>query len=187
MAGRVKESNFPFVRNSVLRENLDRVFNLILELITLVESGGHDPLTKSGLRKTIVIYTASIIEALLLFCLEEKKPQGGYVRTQKEFKISKRLYQTDAGEEIVVGHDVEQSVSIKLDKMNLDQATKLSFEHKIISKALAKRINEVRDMRNRQHLTGMDAVDKDYTERDLAFVFEVAKEVKKRARDISWF
>jgi len=63
------ESNFIFVKNEILRQNLDEAFNHIITLLPFTESTNYKEPAKSAFRKTIIIYTASIIEALLFYFL----------------------------------------------------------------------------------------------------------------------
>ena len=75
-------SNFAFVTDKILRENLDVAFEHVTDLLSLSESNSYSSLAKSSFRKTIIIYTASIIEALLLYFLKKKF-------TEKDLEIEK--------------------------------------------------------------------------------------------------
>lgn len=85
-----KSSNFAFITDPILRENLDRVFDHILELLYLSESARYNDILKSSFRKTIIIYTASIIEGLLLYTLKQKKTEEECAQEKKE-ELSKQL------------------------------------------------------------------------------------------------
>lgn len=86
-----RESNFEFIRDDALRENLDRVFDHIIELVSLAESSAYDSVLRSSFRKTVIIYTGSIIEALLLHILKVHKTEEECARSFSEFKIIKDI------------------------------------------------------------------------------------------------
>jgi hypothetical protein len=71
----------------------------------------------------------------------------------------------------------KKSQSVKFNKLNLDQVNKLCKEHKLVDLNLFSRVNDVRELRNRQHLGGLEEIEVTYTKKDLEFVFSVAKDV----------
>lgn len=70
------ESNFSFVTDEVLRVNLDVTFRHLIELLSLSESDKYSETLKSSFRKMVIIYTASIVEALLLWILKRGEERG---------------------------------------------------------------------------------------------------------------
>ena len=70
MMDMTQDSNFPFIDNPVLRKNIDEAFDHILTLLPFTESEDYNEPAKSAFRKTIIIYTASIVEALLFYVLD---------------------------------------------------------------------------------------------------------------------
>lgn len=182
MAPATTNSNFEFINDDALRENLDRAFDHILELISLSESPEYDKALRSSFRKTIIIYTASIIEALLLHILKQSKTEEECAFVKMEFEIVQNIYQIDEQKRIVLGEDKGVRERLRFDKLNLDQIMKLCREHSLINTDFFSEIDRVRALRNRQHLGGLSEIDRDYTKKDLEFVFSVAREVKIIAR-----
>jgi hypothetical protein len=178
-----EESNFEFVDDAILRGNLDRIFDHILELLLLSESSSYDPVLKGSFRQTIIIYTASIIEGLLLYALGQKKTEKDCAREKKVFSITKEIYQIDSTHRIVLVEDRVELDVVKFAKINLDQLNKLCKEYDVIENTLYERVDKVRALRNRQHLGSLQDVDSEYSARDLEFVFSVAREVKRIAQD----
>ncbi|MEA2097566.1 MAG: hypothetical protein U9P70_00605 [Patescibacteria group bacterium] len=66
------KTNFPKIKDSVLRGNLDIVLNYVLTLLALSKAKKYDAIIKSSFRKSVVIYTSSIIEAMILYLLKQK-------------------------------------------------------------------------------------------------------------------
>ena len=168
-------SHFPFIGNSVLRNNLDITFQHIVELTTIADI--YDKVLSSSFRKTIIIYTASIIEALLLWKLK-KVIKTAKVELSGEWKFYdiKILYNIDASEEVIGAKRRKEKKQInKLDFMRIiDYCDK----YKIVTKKFSEEIHNVRELRNRLHIGGLSKVEKEYTKKDLKFVFGVAKKIK---------
>src|SRR3990167_5449357 len=112
-------SNFPFVSDLVLRENLDIAFNHILDLIPFSESKSYSDLAKSSFRKTVIIYTASIIEALLLYLLEKKYTKEDLVIYKWDFTNKIVLHEVTDSHQIIAGDYMKNPEKIKFEKLNL--------------------------------------------------------------------
>ena len=174
-------SNFSFIDDPVLQSNLDTAFDHIVDLLTLSESescGDKDALV-SSLRKTIIIHTASVIEALLLWKLKQifgnKK-----IELDDEWKYSdiKILHKLTSSEEIIAGRRKKDKKDI--DRIDFVRITDLCFQHGLIStEELRRDVNEVRLLRNRLHIGGLVAAEKEYSKENLEFCFGVASKIKK--------
>lgn len=179
-----EQSSFPFVTDEVLRANLDSTFRHLVELFTLSESAKYSDAIKSSFRKTTIIYTASVIEALLLWMLKRSKCEEELAKRQTIFAVAKVIYEINPVERIVLGREEQKTEKFRFDKLNLDQVNALCKEHGIISESVFKDVDEVRKLRNRLHISTLAAVEQDYTKKDLEFVFSVARTVKNLAREM---
>lgn len=177
-------SSFPFVDDAILRENLDIAFDHLTELAYLCETPKYNPVLKSSFRKTTIIYTASIIEALLLWLLKKRINEVDLKKETKIFQISKDIYKINSEEKIVLGKEVIKIESIKFSKLNLGEINVLCRSNGLIVDKMFKDVDRVRELRNRQHIGNLEVVEKDYTKTDLEFVFSVAREVKNLARKL---
>ena len=173
-------SNFSFITDLILRANLDRTFDHILDLLTLSESDPYKDkkILASSLRKTIVIHTASIIEALLLWKLkQELKNKRVELGDEWKYFNIKVIHKFSESEEIIAG--ARKKEVKKINQLDLIRITDLCKKYKIINNKLAKRVHQLRELRNRLHIGGLTAMEKEYTKKDLNFVFDVAKAVKR--------
>ncbi|MBI4136213.1 MAG: hypothetical protein HY481_01515 [Candidatus Vogelbacteria bacterium] len=177
-----KVSNFSFIHDGILRENLDITFDHLLELLSLSESPDYTDTLKSSFRKTVIIYTASIIEALLLWVLKENKTEDELSKKQTVFRISKVIYKINETEQIVLGKNKIKIEKSRFEKLNLDQINSLCKDHGLISKDVFGDIDKVRTLRNRLHISTLKVIEKDYSKTDLEFVFSVASEIKNLAK-----
>ncbi|HBV01120.1 MAG TPA: hypothetical protein DEF00_01845 [Candidatus Taylorbacteria bacterium] len=177
-----QEANFAFVTDTVLQRNLDITFEHLIELLSLSESGRYTETLKSSFRKTVIVYTASIVEALLLWTLKQKTSEEALAKRQTIFKVSKVIYEINATERIVLGKDEVKVEKCRFEKLNLDQVNDLCKEHGIISDSMFKDVDRVRVLRNRLHISTLPKVEEDYSKSDLEFVFSVARTVKNLAK-----
>lgn len=174
-------SHFGFVSNQTLRNNLDIAFDHVLTLIPLSESKSYKKLAKSSFRKTIIIYTASIIEALLFNHVQKKCSESDFISEKWEIEGYKILHEIDEKNKIIGGHYVLKPTILQSDKMNLGIINKLLHDKRLIDDDLYNEVDKVRVLRNDQHF-GTHQVIKEYTKGDLEFVFSVAKDVKELAK-----
>lgn len=174
------ESNFPFVKNQILRQNLDEAFDHIVILLQFTESVTYNEVAKSAFRKTIIIYTASIVEALLFHVLDNKFSdddiKGYYGGWEVENK--KVLYEIDDSHHIIAGDYKKVLGKAGKEKMNLGQITDFLKKKEVISKNLFEAVDELRVLRNEQHI-GTHVQVKSYTKDNLEKAFFVAREVKE--------
>lgn len=177
----MNDSRFGFIEDGITRVHLDRAFQLIIELVTLSEAKEYTDELKSSFRKTAIIYTASIIEALLLSILKGAKTEAECDESKET--VEQTLYKISDKEQISIVKNKRIKVSFL--KLSLDQINKLCKKFKLISNELSAKVDVVRDLRNRQHLGSLSEIEATYTKKDLEFVFSVAKEVADRAQVLS--
>lgn len=175
-------SNFPFIDDSILRKNLDITFDHIIELISFlekpVEKDEYSIVKISSFRKTIIIYTVSIIEAFLLWKLKKIiKSDKIKLKENWEYKDIKKIHtlKNDPLKEIVWCKRKNQEKNIS--KLNLVEVNRLCGKYKIIKKDIFKEVEKVRALRNKLHIGGLREL-RIYTKDDLEFVFSVAKKIK---------
>jgi len=177
-----KSSNFPLVDDLILRRNLDLVFDYIVELISISESNKYEDAIIGSFRKTIIIYTATIIEALLLWKLKEKV-KGNVIELEEDWKYKdvRKIYTIEENplEEIIWCKRIKETEKKKISKLNLIETNRLCKKYKIITKSDFNSVEKVRDLRNRLHIGGLKKLEKGYTKDDLEFVFKVAKRTKE--------
>ncbi len=178
------ESNFPFVKNEVLRQNIDDTFNHILDLLPFTESISYDKVARSSFCKTIIIYTASIIEALLFYVFDTKFTDVEVKDYYSSWKLKdeKVLYVVDDNHKVVAG-DYKKCLGEGKSKMNLAPMCAFLKDKKIITRDIFDKVDAVRILRNEQHL-GMSVSIRSYTKSDLVKTFAVAKEIKEFVKKI---
>ena len=179
-------SSFPFIRKDILRQNLDEAFNHVVTLLPFTESSTYNEAAKSAFRKTIIIYMASIIEALLFSVLDNNFTDEEVAEHYSAWELKDKnvLYVVDEKHEIVAGTYKKINSKTGKDKMNLGHVNKFLKTKNIISKSLHDKIDEVRELRNDQHIGNHKKV-KSYSKNDLEKAFSVAKDVKEFVKNNS--
>ncbi len=170
---------FSFINNPVLRINLGRVFDHIVDLTTILESDLYkkEDLLASSLRKTIVIHTASIIEAFLLWKLKIIINNNKVELSDSWKYIDIKIIYKTKNEEIIAGK--RRKKIKKIDALNFMRIIDLCQKYKIINASFAEELHKVREIRNKQHISGLSTIEEKYGKEDLNFVFDVARKTKK--------
>lgn len=181
----MKESNFSFVNNEILRQNIDEAFDHVITLLPFTESTTYNDPAKSAFRKTIIIHTGSIVEALLFHIIDVKfkdEDISDFYSTW-ELKNKKTLYIIDDSHEIVAGEYNKILGKTSKEKMNLAQIISFLKENKILGKSLHDKVDKLRLLRNDQHIGTHTSV-KSYTKVNLEEAFSVASEVKQFVKNL---
>lgn len=175
-------SHFEFVTNDVLRSNLDTTFLHLVDLLILSESDTYKKEEKellvSSLRKTIIIHTSSIVEALLFWKLRQlEKANKVELPDDWRYVDVKILYEVNNSEQIVAGKRKKESR--KIDAIDFKHVIDLCKENAILDTALKTDLHKMRGLRNRQHLGNLTTLEEQYTKGEMEFCFGLAKKVKE--------
>ena len=166
-----------FVDNPRLKRRIENVLEDVLEL-----SGLHYAQKKSNvkscLRKTMIIYIASVIEALLLWKLN-KEVKAGRVNLDDEMKYLKpqKINETGRLTMFIVKGKKEKR---KPTDFNFSRLIDVCAKHGIIKdERVILMLHEVRKTRNEQHIGGIKAIRKKYGLFELTYAFAALEETIK--------
>lgn len=175
----MKDSNFSFIKNDILRQNIDEAFDHVVTLLPFTESVTYNDPAKSAFRKTIIIHTGSIVEALLFYALDTKFNNNDITDFYSiwELKNKKVLHKVDDSHEVVAGDYKKILGKNSKEKMNLAQIMDFLKENKILNNGLFNKVDQLRLLRNEQHI-GTHMSVKSYSTADLEKAFSIAGEVK---------
>lgn len=171
-------SKFGFIQDEILRTNVNIAFEYILNLTTIQEDPHYNtPNVINSLRKTVLIYTVSIIEAILIYILKNKL-KFNTIRIPNEWRYSdpKVLYKIDEDEQVI--GCIRKSVQKQINKIDLYRIIDISQHKNIISNSLAQDLHRARILRNNLHIGTLSTIDKGNSNEDLEFIFSIAKRVK---------
>jgi|SRR6185295_16160339 len=172
------EARFYFISELTLRKNLADALQYITQLAGLYVIHENENELRISFCKTIIIYTASIIEACLHFCLKHKitedifeKPEWKYVDTKLIYKIPQ------TGEEIVSARRIRVRNKINFRHIKFQQLNKICLDRGILNKNLFDMCEKIKDLRNKIHLANLSTPDRKYSKKHIDEVFEIASNV----------
>ncbi len=173
-------TSFPFIQNAILQKNLDIAEQHIIDLTLLSESTQYKrrSLLLSSLRKTIIILTASTIEALLLWKLKQVC-QSKNIEMDDEWKYFDLtiLHRINSSEEVIAGKRKKEKKEV--DRLDFVRIIDLSVKHHIIRSVKQESdLDRVRGLRNRLHIGSLTNIETGYKKTDLEFCFKVSRKVK---------
>ena len=179
------EKRFSFINDSVLRVNVALAFQYIVFLMAVTdqEKTGKTTVGKT-IHKSMIIYTASIIEGCLHHCLKRYIAEGKVDKEKVlgfEWKIKneKKLKQI-SDEEYVFGAIRCKKVCKYSDKLHLKDLLKACHQAGILTKTLFTKADDIREKRNKIHLAGLGIEDDVYAKADVQAVFDNASFILKR-------
>ncbi len=161
--------DFSFIKESVLRRNVEKISSDVLKLELLLNDASKEVV--DCLRKTVVIYTASIIEALVFWKIrEEITTERVILKDEWKYKDVKVLYAISNDSEIIGAERNREERSI--DKLDFHTMIRISKDKRIFSNVLLKDLDQVRQLRNEIHIDRLEDIVKTYPMVNVDFVQE---------------
>jgi hypothetical protein len=175
-------SDFDFVSDTTLRSNIEEVNDLIFELLIRSVSTDYQdkPRLVSSLRKTIIIHTATIVEAVLLWKLKQFHSSNEIsLDDEWDYKDIHHIHDLSNSSEQIVWCK-RKLVKKRLDRLDFLHITRLCEKHAILrGDRLIADVNRIRELRNKLHIGGLTEIDQEYKSKDLEFCFSVLKRTKR--------
>ncbi|PIR55360.1 hypothetical protein COU74_01445 [Candidatus Peregrinibacteria bacterium CG10_big_fil_rev_8_21_14_0_10_36_19] len=180
----LKNNRFSFVQNEILRENIAIKMQYIVFLVSLEEEYELPGAVTYSTFKTVIIFTASIIEALVNYKIHELIEEGKVDETKimgKDAKLSivKEFQKISATEEIcgIKRTTKPKKLSERMDFQELNRAAKRSG---LFTEAIFKKAEKIRETRNRIHPYGLKEVDDKYSKDEINNIFSMASSIIER-------
>lgn len=143
-------SDLTFITTLSLRNKLVGAIETISDLYTISEGPETKTLLAIEIRRVIVLYVASIIEAILLFLFKNTSltyPKIEYA----DVCVLPSSFQLEKDKKLVVAKQIENVRSDK--ELMLDVLLKVFVNKNIISAELETKIKHAKDVRNTFHLS----------------------------------
>ncbi len=175
----LKENRFLFVKNEILRENISISMQYVIFLVSLEEEYELPGATTYSVFKTIILYTASIIESLISYRLKQMIKNNVVTNDkimgkEEKYPEIKELYKISNTEKICGVKKVIMRKKLSDNTMfqELNRAAKKAglFTYPLFEKA-----EKLKEIRNRIHLSGLTDIEDKYSKSDIIKVFEIAK------------
>ena len=171
----MKDIDINFIKDAVLKENIRSVHNDVSDLralLTLVDQGIQD-----CLRKTMVVYIASMAEALLLWKIKQEVGTGK-VTLSDEWKhqiLSSVPIQQD-NEEYRISFTKQTKEKRDVNKLDFNRLITLCKSEELLQKKILDNLDTMRKWRNKIHIGGLIAVTKAFPKKNVEFALEVLEE-----------
>ena len=161
--------DFSFIKESVLRRNVEKISSDVLKLELLLNDASKEVV--DCLRKTVVIYTASIIEALVFWKIrEEIATERVTLKDEWKYKDVKVLYAINNDSEII-GAERNREERV-IDKLDFHTMIRVGKDKDIFANVLLKDLDQVRKLRNEIHIDRLEDIVKAYSVVNVDFVQE---------------
>lgn len=143
-------SDLTFITTLSLRSKLVGAIKTISDLYTISEGPDTKPLLSIEIRRVIVLYVASIIEAILLFLYKKTNINQSKIE-YTDICVLPNSFQLEKDKRFVVAKQIETARSDR--ELMLDVLLKVFIDKKAISTELETKIKHAKDVRNTFHLS----------------------------------
>ncbi len=175
-------NKFDYIKDALLKKQLGLSFNYMFFLIWLELKYDLDSGIIYRLFKDVIINTASTIESILFYTLneiskkwstKEKNILNKKAIRKHKYRDEKKIYDLDKMESIFRGIKTISREWIH-DKIQFNDLIPCWKDVWIYDDDLAKKLDEIRDKRNQIHLHTLKE-DKVYTKKDINDIFEITR------------
>lgn len=175
---------FSFINNEILRANVAIKMQHIVFLVSLEEEHELPGTITYSVFKTIIIYTASIIEGLLHYKLNELIKSGLINENQimgfeTKNKDKKEIYTISSSEKIYAATFFKKPKKLSA-KTTFNDITSACKKIGLLDEGLYAKCEKVRETRNRIHPYGLDEIDDQYSKDEINETFEIASLIMDR-------
>ncbi len=176
------EGRFSFIEDATLRLNVAISFQYIIFLIALLdELEAENTTISSSIHKDMIVQTATIVESCTHHCLKkyieaEKVKSSDVMPTDWETKDHKEIYKISEDERIcgAIRYKKTEHLTDRTQSIVVNRAAQKAG---ILSETLFAKAEKLRELRNKIHLAGLQAVDGSYEKSDSQGAFDIATAV----------
>ncbi len=179
---------FLFIEDEILRENVVITFQYLIFLIAILDDLEADNTTiSSSIHKDMIVYTGSIIESILHYCLKQYIDNDlirshEAMSTKWDMRDHKVLYEISNTEKVCGAIKYKKTERLT-DQTNFIVINRACKKAGILTNILFDKSEEVRNLRNKIHLSGLRLVDNSYSKDDSQAVFDTAKKVIEKVEE----
>ena len=170
------ESRFFYITDDNLRKHMWDAMEFIADLLFV--SNNFPESNKNYFYKTCILYTASLIESHIHYCVLENWFEE-YQSKIFTYKNIKELHICDDGFKIMSWKREKEKISIN---WNIDFNILNTFAYKtakIYNEDMFKSIDKIRKLRNQIHLMKLEDLDRKYSKKQLDDIFEISRDLFK--------
>lgn len=143
-------NDFSFIGDIYLRKKIEESILAAAGLYLLQQDSRTAAALSKELRRTIILYSASIIESILLYVYKKKKFSNKKIEYMNITQLPND-FQLEKDSILVVAKQVRKEREDR--ELMLDVLIKVFSEKGIISHSLKKKVEDIKDVRNTFHLS----------------------------------
>lgn len=149
---KIKDDGLKFITDKALREGIRIAIGFSSYLVSISDKAKNIK-HKGELHRVVILYVASVVEALCLFLIEK----SGLQKEKIEHKYINPIKIPDCiliPEEKFVVVALQEKITLSLTEIPFVEAIGMLKDGKIITSHFAQRLHKLREKRNSQHLYG---------------------------------
>lgn len=179
------EGNFHFIRDATLKRNTALALQYILALIVVVDKEKIQGTSiASAFYKDMIVYYATIVEGCLYYSLKryfEKDivKSSDVMSSGWEIKEPKIIYKISEDEQ-VCGVIRFKQIEYLTNKANFIVINRAAKKAGILTKRLFKKVERLRERRNKIHLAGLRGIERPYKKSDAQKASDITTEIIQR-------
>lgn len=178
------EKRFNFIKSPILKENIAINMQYIVFLLSIEAEYELPGAVTYSTFKTIILFTASIIESLIHHKLselvaEKKIKEDQIMSKEKKYPCIKELHKISTNERICGVREIINSKKLS-DDTDFCELNRAAKRCELFTEDIFRKAEKIRTMRNRIHPYGLKEVDDKYKKQDIDDVFSMARIIIER-------
>lgn len=169
------ESRFSYIEDDNLRKHMWDAMEFISELLSISNKFPED--NKNYYYKTCILYTASLIESHIHYCVL-KIWITEYKNSTYTYSNIRELHSCDDWFKIMLWKREREMVSINWN-IDFNLLNSIASKNNIYDDTLKRKIDKVRKWRNQIHLMKLEDIDRKYSKNQLNDAFDIARDLFK--------
>lgn len=182
------EKRFHFIDDDILRKNIALAFQYTIFLIAVLDQeGAEDTSISSSMHKDMIVQTACAVEACLHYCLRKsidmgKLESGTIMPIEEKDEEVKELYKISENEHIFSVRRIKRPERLTRQTQFI-VLNRAALHGGIFNKEAFDKAEELRTMRNKIHLAGLQSTEGSYKRVDSEKAFQLANYVVKKIEE----
>jgi len=179
------ERRFAFIDDDTLKKNIAIAFEYVVFLIETASKEGHKKLIKSSLYKDAPVYSGTVVEvclthALLKYLAANKLQKSKVLSPEWKEEAQGVIHSFSKKRRIryIIEHLTYEDIR---SSSNFIQINRACFRGHILNKKEYEIAEEIREARNKIHVSALKNIDNSYKKEDLDKFFEKATRVISKA------
>ncbi len=171
------EKRFQYVTDKRLRKHMWDAFRHVWELLSLIQNTKLS--NDSMFRKTCILYTASLIEANIHYCINKLWYSESESKKEWDYKVQE-VCKTELSEwELILCTRKRKKAFLEKADFNLLNSFSCNIAN-IYDEKIFKEVDYVRKLRNKIHLQSLEDIDRKFTDKQMNRVFDCARDIFKK-------